>query len=343
MKAVLVQSSPGDAVPIARFLSRIFSAGPNDVVARPDHMHWKYWEPRTDWRGSRSFHLDRDGAIVAHGAPWPVPVHTPDRAEFVGAQVLDWAADPTTPGAGLSLMKHLAPDQLDLIFALGGSEATRKVLPAIGFKSLNNVSLYAKPLRPFAQIATHQYRNWKSPARLLRNLAWSLASPAPSKDWVSRPVESGEITAWPATQNGVTVLGRGSARFEYFAKCNLIQSRLYSVEHMGRQAGYFYLVFVPGQARIADAWAVDSETWKEVYALAIARSSEFPEANEITTIAGLEGAQRALQECGFRCRRTDPLMIFDPKKVLDPSTRLHFQMIDNDTFFRHVGHPEYET
>jgi hypothetical protein len=343
MKPVFAQSSPEDAPRIAQFLVKAFAAGPGDAIARPDHMHWKYWEPRSDWPGSRSFHLHRDGVIVAHGAPWPVPVFTPGGATLGGAQVLDWAADSSTPGAGLSLMKHIAPEHADLIFALGGSQATRKALPAFGFKPFHEVSSFAKPLRPFAQIATHQYRNWKSPARLLRNLGWSLKSAAPASGWSSRPVEARAIGAWPEPINGITVLGRGAARFEYFAKCNLIRSQLYIAEHEGREAGYFYLVFTPGQARVADAWVRDSEAWKEIYALAIEQALAQPGANEITAIAGLESAQRALEQCGFVRRRTDRLMIYDPRKVLDPSARLHFQMIDNDAFFRHSGRPEYET
>jgi hypothetical protein len=343
MKPVFAPSSPQDAPRIAEFLEKAFSTGPGDAIVRPDHMHWKYWEPRADWPGSRSFHLHREGVIVAHGAPWPVPVHTPSGAVLRGAQVLDWAADPSTPGAGLSLMKNIAPELVDVIFALGGSEATRKVLPAFGFKPFNEVWSFARPLRPFAQIATHQYRDWKSPVRLLRNVAWSLKSTTPSRGWSSRPIEANQISSWPETSNGITTLGRDAARFEYFAKCNLIQSQLFLVEREGREAGYFYLVFTPGQARIADAWAADPQKWKEVYALAIAAALTHPGANEITAIAGLDSSQRALEQCGFVRRGTERLMIYDPKKTLDPSARLHFQMIDNDAFFQHSGRPQYDT
>jgi hypothetical protein len=342
MKPVFVTSSPEDAPKIAQFLVKAFSAGPDDMIARPDLMHWKYWAHRDDWPGSRSFRLEREGDIVAHGAPWPSFVRTPAGPVLRGAQVLDWAADPSTPGAGLAVMKHIAPEHVDLIFALGGSNATRRVLPAIGFKPFNDVSFFAKPLRPLAQIVSHQFRNWKSPARLIRNFAWSRRAIASAPGWSSRPVDAGEIRAWPEP-GGATVLVRDAKKFEYFSKCDLIRPRLYSVEREGHQAGYFYLVFVPGQARIADAWAIDPVAWTQLYALAIERALDDPGTNEITTIAGLEVAQEALEHSGFRRRRVERLMIYDPKKVLDPSTRLHFQMIDNDAFFRHSGRPDYDT
>jgi len=343
MKPVFVRSAPEDASKIAEFLCKVFHAGPGDTVARPDHMHWKYWAEREDWTGSRSFRMERDGMVVAHGAPWPVAVHPPEGSALHGAQVIDWAAEPSAPGSGLALMKHIAPEHVDLIFALGGSEATRKILPVFGFKPFNNVSFFAKPLRPFAQMVSHQQRNWKSPARLARNLRWSLRDASPGVGWFSRAVAADEIRKWPEPGSGVTVLGRDASRFRYFAKCDLIRSQLYVVEREGREAGYFYLVFVPGQARVADAWVVGAEGWREIYALAIVRALEDPGVNEITAIAGLEGAEKGLELCGFERRNTERLMIYDPRKVLDPAARLHFQMIDNDAFFRHSGRPEYET
>jgi hypothetical protein len=343
MKPVFVQSSPEDAPKIAEFLRKVFHAGAEDAVARPDHMHWKYWEEREDWPGSRSFRLERDGVIVAHGAPWPSTVHIPDGAALRGAQVIDWAAEPSAPGSGLTLMKNIAPEHVDLIFALGGSEATRKILPVFGFRPFNELWTFAKPLRPWAQMATHQHQNWKSAARLIRNLGWSLSPASPAPGWSSRAVEAGEIRNWPAPRDGTTVLGRDAQRFRYFEKCKMIRAQLYVVDREGREAGYFYLVFVPGQARVADAWSISVEGWKQVYALAIARALEDRRTNEITTIAGLEDAQRALEQRGFQRRGAERLMIYDPKKTLDAPARLHFQMIDNDAFFRHSGRPEYET
>jgi hypothetical protein len=65
MKPVFITSSPNDALKIAQFLVKAFSTGPDDMIARPDLMHWKYWAERADWSGSRSFRLERDGGIVA--------------------------------------------------------------------------------------------------------------------------------------------------------------------------------------------------------------------------------------------------------------------------------------
>jgi len=35
-------------------------------------LQWKYWEPGTSRKGSRSFALEQDGNLVAHGSIWPI-------------------------------------------------------------------------------------------------------------------------------------------------------------------------------------------------------------------------------------------------------------------------------
>ena len=34
-------------------------------------LHWKYWQPREDWQGSRCYVLTRDELIIAHAAVVP--------------------------------------------------------------------------------------------------------------------------------------------------------------------------------------------------------------------------------------------------------------------------------
>lgn len=346
MKPVFRAASPSDAPKVAAFLRSVFAASPEAAAFSPDLLHWKFWADREGMEGSRSFVLEQEGAILAHGALWPSTVLTPSGAILPAAQVIDWAADSASPGAGLALMKNISKS-VDLIFALGGSESTKRILPIFGFRPLNEIQSFAKPLRPIRQILTHQWTNWKSPLRLARNSWWSVSppSPQPESGWSSRQVEAEEIGIWPAPREGLAVLRRGAPGFRYCSGSGVLKTTLHLVEYNGAQAGYFYLAFVPGLARIADAWAVNADpaAWKQVYALAIRRARQEPGINEITSIAGIECAQRALAACGFRLRQADSLMLYDPRKKLQAPDPLHFQLIDNDAFFRHSGRPEYET
>lgn len=344
MKSPLITSSPADGPRIAQFLETAFHIGPHHPSVQPDHLFWKYWSVREDWEGSRSFLLEREGNILAHGAVWPSWLRTEDET-LRGGKVIDWAAAARPPGAGIALMKALAPETLDLIFALGGSEDTRKILPFAGFRPFNEVWSFARPLRATAQAATHQSRDWKLPARWLRNTWWSWKSARPGPRLTSRPVSPDQIRSWPRPAKAVHVFERTPQAFDYYSRCGLVRSRLFAVDFDGKECGYFYLVFAPGQARVADAWCslADAGAWGGVYALAIERALEDGHANEITASAGIAVARRALDACGFRITGRDRLMVYDPGSKLEANASIHFQMIDNDVFFRHAGRPEYET
>ena len=56
--------------------------------------------------GSRSFTARHDGAIVAHAAAWPVRVCVAGRV-VPAAHLIDWAADPKYPGAGIWLLRQI--------------------------------------------------------------------------------------------------------------------------------------------------------------------------------------------------------------------------------------------
>jgi hypothetical protein len=344
MKPVFRAGLPADAAGIEAFLREVFHAEAGGALA-PELLQWKYWADRGDGQQSRSFLLEGEAGILAHGATWPSTVLTSYGRPLDGAQVIDWAAADGAPGAGLAIMKNVSK-LIDLIFALGGSETTRRILPIFGFRAQNEIGFFAKPLRPVRQILSHQHRNRRLAARLFRNAWWSM-TPALrlGPGWSSREVSGEEIQVWPEPRDGVAVMRRDAAAFRYFSGAAGVRTTLQLAEFRGKQAGYFYLVFAPGQARIADAWAAeaDPEMWKGVYTLAIRRAMQERGINEIVSIAGTEPARQALAGCGFRLRRTDPLMVYDSRKQLQASDHLHFQLVDNDAYFRHGGRPEYET
>src|SRR5205823_7501108 len=139
------------------------------------HMRWKYWSPRPDWPGSRGFTARYHGAIVAHAAAWPVRLLVPGKV-VPAVHVIDWAADPEYPGAGVWLMRQIVA-RVPVAIATGGSEITRRILPVIGFHPHGVLCWFARPVRPLAQALTTSERNWRLPARLVRNTWWRLSPP----------------------------------------------------------------------------------------------------------------------------------------------------------------------
>src|SRR5439155_10140522 len=90
----------------------------------------------------------------------------------------DWSSDVCSSDLGASL-------------SIGGSEATRHIMPRIGFERVWEQRIYARVLRPFRQFRTRP--GSKTPreiARLLRNTAYWLAPKAIANTWSAREVEA---------------------------------------------------------------------------------------------------------------------------------------------------------
>src|SRR3984893_13934269 len=193
MKPSLRPTSVSDLRGIRQFLQRVFNTSQDSPFLDPSVMAWKYWDRRDDWEGPRSFVLERNDVIVAHVGIYPLTFGT---GEVRGVHMIDWASAKDCPGAGLALVRKLNT-MFDFIYAIGGSEMTRKVLPAFGFVEYARQWRGARPLRPFQQILKHQYRNWKLAPRLVRNFLWALpnASESVPEGWKAEEIGSGDVSS----------------------------------------------------------------------------------------------------------------------------------------------------
>ncbi|EQD39448.1 hypothetical protein B1A_16844, partial [mine drainage metagenome] len=63
----------------------------------PEHLDWKYWRPRPDWQGSRSFVITEGRELLAHGAVVPGTMHWGTRQGRV-IHMIDWARAARPPG-----------------------------------------------------------------------------------------------------------------------------------------------------------------------------------------------------------------------------------------------------
>ncbi len=346
MKAEFRATTPADAPAIAAFLGRIFEAGADEPIVDTRMMEWKYWRQRPGWEGSRSYVLERGGVIVAHGAAWPSKI-VADSA-VPAFFLIDWAASTDTPGAGVSLVKHMTKI-VPVVFLYGGTEIALKMRSAIGFRARNDVHTMALPVRPLRQILSSNRWNWKTPARLTRNFMWSRRKARPGGDWRAQPVAPSELSQssapWPVAGPRVMYPERNPELFQYLSGCPLMGAAFFLAIRGAVPAGYFCLTFPQGQARIADAWAASGEVedWTQLYRLAIQESCQRPGVNEVTAAALDEVSLRALEQCGFHCRSVDPVQLYDPKGQVPAMKPLQVQLIDGDAAFRNTAHPDYLT
>ena len=135
-------STPEDAPAIVELMR---SAG-LEPHSDPRHLHWKYWQERSDWSEPRSFVMTDGRKLLAHLAVVPGAFRFGDTRARV-THMIDWAARRDAAGAGIRLAKHVAR-MSDFALATGGSDHTRKIFPMIGYVECGRISGYARTLSP---------------------------------------------------------------------------------------------------------------------------------------------------------------------------------------------------
>jgi hypothetical protein len=310
---------------LIEFLTLVFPANPG-LVSSPV-LRWKYWNEREDCHEPRSFVGERDGRIVAHAGLWPVMVRTGTKIER-GVHAMDWAADPHVLGAGWTLIRDLTKNY-DFVYGIGGEEATRDILPKLGFRTVAEALTWARPIRPWRQMLRHQSKDWKLLPRFVRNFWWSRIP--------LRPVPLGWTVALaPASEQVLAVLTaeRDESFFRYLQQCPVATCLTFNIANEGRIVGFFALLVIGEQARVAGVWLENPspETWRIAFHLAQEAALQHTDASEIiargTTEASVIGAQHA----GMRLREKTPVVLFrkDGSELLPP---LQFHLCDSDALF----------
>ena len=344
MSSVFCPSSPADAEEIASFLQRTLATTSTCPGFEKAGLNWKYWAPRADWDGSRSFVLRGREGIEAHCAILPARLNGA-QGRTTAAHFIDWAADGRTFGGGARLLRKITA-LAETFLAIGGSIDTRKILPLMGFRPANEAVFFARPVRPFRQATTHQQRDWKLPARLVRNALWAtfptIKNPV---GWSFESIAPDRVPAelWSLPASPWTVRERSPPVYAHYLACPFTRFELFLIHRQRQLAGGFLIGFALGQARVADVWLLDptSEAYEAAYRLALVASLTDPHIAEVIALASIASRFAALQRCGFREFRREPIMVFPAKNV--PEAGFDCQLLDNDLAFLTFGTPAYVT
>ena len=316
------------------FLLDTFQLPETAPFVGPAILAWKYDAPRADWHGPRSHVYRKDGELAAHGCIWPVTFQTAE-GPITSMRIIDWAGGRIAPSAGAMLMKKMT-SFTDTVLAVGGSEETQKVVPAIGFRVVGQCTQYAKVLRPWRQMRTYPAWNWKTPVRLARNSFWSSGG-GTHAGWSWSPVSSYSIESAPDP----IACTRTPEQIEYLLTCPQARMSAFAIEQKGHPRGYGLLAHIAGQTRLADLQLTAPATaldWAAAYSVSIAAAKADPEACELVTYSCLPHRAEALAACGFRAIHSEPVYLLDPRKRLikdpaNPALPLDLQMADGDEFF----------
>jgi hypothetical protein len=242
--------------------------------------------------------------------------------------VIDWAASPGVPGAGVLLFRKFA-GLAPTLLAVGGSAETQNILPKIGFKRVGDLSMYARPVRPFRQFLRRPVRNAKSAARLARNLAWSRAPLAAVPEGLSAGrVERFECVPVPAAVADAAPARRSPELLNYMLACPGAAFTGFAIREGRETRGYFVLSSVGGQARIADLWTEGD--WTAAFSLAAREAARDPAVCEVAAVASVDRRRSAIQANGFQARGSEPVFLYDPKGLLAEAPPLDVQLLDGD-------------
>jgi hypothetical protein len=311
--------------------------------ADPQHLSWKYWQPRADWVRPRSFVIASGNELIAHAGIIPGSCAWGTR-RVTTIYVIDWVARPGEVGAGTMLMKH-AGQMADALLVVGGGAHTRSIVPHLGFRPAGTATGYARPLFPLRLLRGGA--TWKLLPRLARAV-WRRSPPtATEAGWCTRRLAGEEVSeiasVVPQPAHGMAVTERSVDLFRYLLTCPIVPMQLYGVERAGRLRGYFLLASAPGQARLADCWMDSAEPaeWRALILCAVEQAKRDPQAAEVVVWASDPLLAGVLKTCGFHARFSSPIQVRPARDDAMPEGTLRVQMLENDVPFLLDGRFEY--
>ena len=303
-------TTTSDGPELRALAQRLLGVAPDSPMFDERHMRWKYWSAGDDGC-PRGYVLVRNGAIVAHAGVLPLRFRAPARSVTL-LHPFDWMSEPSAIGSGAALLSRLSK-QADGLLIVGGSEATRRMVRPLGFRSFGEVQLYATPAATPARAGASETRPL-APAALPR----SPSAPGPWLD-VERP------PSW---------LGA-------CLTCPALSMELSSVTRDGRSLGELMLAFAPRQARVAAFWSRSGEPSERAALLLAARelASTRADVDEVVCMANAPHDRRALEDAGFQAVGSVPMFVLAAASTIADADRLSFHMIDGDLAFLHDGQP----
>jgi hypothetical protein len=338
-------TSPADAPAISAFMQMVFGMAPDHPGLDPRQMEWKYWRAHPQWEGPRGYLVERDGQIAAHGSVVPLACAWGSRRLRM-VDLIDWAAHPAHPGAGITLLRRVS-QLVDGVFIAGGTEKARQVFKSLGFHMHPNALRLALPIHPLARWLDTSEPVWKRTARLARNTAWRLrAFSVLPGNWTARRLGAAEIPSAqfpvPHPRAEPAVFERSAETSAFLLECPITPAEFYVVEKDGQPRGYFVLALAVAQGRIVEAWMEPGSTgdWRALYSLAIRQAAKHPELREVVTVVTNDAAAReGLMYAGFRPRGELPLCSMFRER--DRPGEIRYQMVDNDNAWQHDGSSYY--
>lgn len=328
-------SSPADRDGINALLRAALDSTEDAAFLNQELQQWKYWAPHPLTPISRSHILKTDGAVVAHGCAWPVRLLVPS-GELNTFHLVDWAAKRELPGTGVQVLRYCCGG-MAAAFSIGGSAMTRKILPLAGFKTYNRVAFLFRPLKPVRSAIREAPLNWRTPARVLRNVCWSLEPRRHlPQGWEFTIDDPRNIPQhlWPGQISGEAVSVRSAEILAHTMACPALRGSVCCLLKRGGEClAYLLLVQVGHQVRLADYGppGLDEETSMVLGTSAqmLARSA-FLGAATLVAATTEEPVRSGWIRSGFRPGLEEAICALKLSPALDQVDRFRMTLLDWD-------------
>jgi len=334
MTAAVRASDSRDLPALAKFLTRVYKLAPSHPLTDPRFLEWKYVWPRPGWNGSRSYILEKDGEIVSHCGVCPATLRLPGGEIVPSLTMVDWAADPATPGAGFLPFRKLM-GMADTSFAVGAIN-TRAIVVRLGFREVDQAPSYSAWVRPWGEFRARPVSS-RSMARLLHG--WT----HPAKKW------KGQGAKWEAVQTSKfdsslepvlrcqgrswTTCVRTIEDLNYLLRCPHLPMTGLLLRREGQILGYCVVGRAQWEIRVLDMDLCSGEDIDWTLACgALTQAIRLDrEACRIRALATTPILRRALSANGYWAHSNEPIFIYDPKHVLDQALPIALQLFDGDS------------
>lgn len=235
--------------------------------------------------------------------------------------------------------------QVPIAVVAGGSDATRKTIPRLGFAVRDAIDVFARVVRPIRQARTRPRTGVvKDAARFARNAWWSLRPMgALAPGWSARQVQSfGRDIEHDRSD---TAAAHTAEYLNYWLRCPAARLAGFEVYEGDTLVGWYVLSRVGRQTRIAGAGLsrATQERWEQVFRLAARAAADDPHTCEVVGTGSTPATRAALAACGFEWRDTAPLFVFDKARTLAESSPILWSAIDDDTAYLYDPSIPYRT
>lgn len=247
--------------------------------------------------------------------------------------MFDWASDARVLGAGVSILRKVL-QMFDFLYANGGSDMTRKIIPSIGFAKVGDVWFAERPIRPLQQMLARRPLDWKAPARFARNAMRASRPLAAIPEGWSLEEGIGEEEFPSQVAGSMPSALRSIGFLRYLAQCPSAEIRVFQVLKDGRPVGRIAFSLVHHQLRVIGIWLKDPspEAQRAAYGLALAVAKGTDSAFQIVAMGSTPDSERAAAAAGFRVHDHTSLLWLSAKASI-PALAFDFQMADNDSIF----------